>query len=65
MKPVQKFSLAEESFEREKAQIASYEEGWDRWDGPMWPMGTVQCDLQSPTKIMAPALSTTKNPTHT
>lgn len=24
-------------FEREKASITSYEEGWDEWDGPIWP----------------------------
>jgi hypothetical protein len=26
-----------EAFEREKAAITSYEEGWDEWDGPIWP----------------------------
>ena len=24
-------------FEYEKAAITSYEEGWDEWDGPIWP----------------------------
>jgi hypothetical protein len=26
-----------ETFELEKATITSYEEGWDEWDGPVWP----------------------------
>lgn len=26
-----------EQYEKEKAAITSYEEGWDRWDGPVWP----------------------------
>lgn len=48
-KPVEtkKLSPAEEAFEREKAAITSYEEGWDRWDGPIWPLGTVQCHLRT------------------
>lgn len=25
------------AFEREKASIISYEDGWDEWDGPIWP----------------------------
>ena len=25
------------AFEAEKAAITSYEDGWDRWDGPVWP----------------------------
>jgi hypothetical protein len=24
-------------FEKEKAAIKSYEDGWDEWDGPIWP----------------------------
>ncbi|OCK80542.1 hypothetical protein K432DRAFT_392950 [Lepidopterella palustris CBS 459.81] len=24
-------------FEKEKASIKSYEDGWDEWDGPIWP----------------------------
>ncbi|OCL10232.1 hypothetical protein AOQ84DRAFT_375096 [Glonium stellatum] len=24
-------------FEKEKAAIKSYEDGWDDWDGPIWP----------------------------
>jgi hypothetical protein len=38
---------AEEAFEREKAAITSYEEGWDRWDGPIWPVGYVQCRMRT------------------
>jgi hypothetical protein len=26
-----------EAFEHEKAAIKSYEDGWDEWDGPIWP----------------------------
>jgi hypothetical protein len=26
-----------EAYEREKAAITSYEDGWDAWDGPVWP----------------------------
>jgi len=26
-----------EQYEKEQAAIKSYEEGWDRWDGPIWP----------------------------
>jgi hypothetical protein len=37
---------ADEAFEREKAAITSYEEGWDRWDGPIWPIGYVQCHMR-------------------
>lgn len=39
-------TAAEEAFEREKAAITSYEEGWDRWDGPIWPIGYVQCRMR-------------------
>ncbi|KAF2006607.1 hypothetical protein P154DRAFT_559129 [Amniculicola lignicola CBS 123094] len=44
----------ESALEKEQAQIASYEEGWDSWDGPIWPVGTVQCDLQEPTLTLKP-----------
>jgi hypothetical protein len=37
---------AEANFELEKSKINSYEEGWDRWDGPMWPKDTIQCELR-------------------
>ncbi|KAJ4366294.1 hypothetical protein N0V83_007930 [Neocucurbitaria cava] len=43
MTPAQEATAA---FEREKAAITSYEEGWDRWDGPVWPVGYVQCRMQ-------------------
>jgi hypothetical protein len=46
----------EEAFERQKFQIISYEEGWDSWDGPVWPLGTVQCDLQSPDCVLSPCM---------
>ncbi|KAF2500332.1 hypothetical protein BU16DRAFT_244039 [Lophium mytilinum] len=25
------------AFEKEKASIKAYEDGWDEWDGPIWP----------------------------
>ncbi|EOA91307.1 hypothetical protein ACJQWK_03717 [Exserohilum turcicum] len=40
-------TAAQEAFEREKAAITSYEDGWDRWDGPIWPIGYVQCRMQA------------------
>ncbi|KAF2493847.1 hypothetical protein BU16DRAFT_562809 [Lophium mytilinum] len=36
------------AFAREEAAITSYEEGWDDWDGPIWPKGTVQVVLRFP-----------------
>jgi len=39
-------TAAERAFEREKAAITSYEEGWDRWDGPIYPIGYVQCRMR-------------------
>lgn len=27
----------QEEFEREKAAIHAYEDGWDEWDGPIYP----------------------------
>ena len=39
-------TAADEAFEREKAAIVSYEDGWDRWDGPVWPVGYVQCRMR-------------------
>jgi len=44
----------EAAFETEKAKVVSYEEGWDRWDGPVWPLGTMQCDLQNPNCVLKP-----------
>ncbi|KAI4640422.1 hypothetical protein J4E93_008628 [Alternaria ventricosa] len=38
-------TAADLAFEREKAAITSYEEGWDRWDGPIYPIGFVQCRM--------------------
>ena len=39
-------TAADLAFEREKAAISSYEEGWDRWDGPIYPIGYVQCRMR-------------------
>jgi len=30
-------SIAKAAYEMEKASIKSYEDGWDDWDGPIWP----------------------------
>ncbi|CAN9295623.1 hypothetical protein CUC08_Gglean004271 [Alternaria sp. MG1] len=38
-------TAAELAFELEKAAITSYEEGWDRWDGPIYPIGYIQCRM--------------------
>jgi hypothetical protein len=46
---------AEQDFEREKAAITSYEEGWDRWDGPVWPVGYVQCRMQADGYVHPPS----------
>lgn len=39
-------TATEEAFEREKAAVTSYEQGWDRWDGPVWPVGYAQCRMR-------------------
>jgi hypothetical protein len=39
--PTTTVTAADLAFEREKAAITSYEEGWDRWDGPIYPVGHV------------------------
>ena len=39
-------TAADLAFEREKAAISSYEEGWDRWDGPIYPIGYAQCRMR-------------------
>jgi hypothetical protein len=39
-------TVQEAAFEREKAEITSYEQGWDRWDGPIWPIGYIQCRMR-------------------
>ncbi|RDI78480.1 hypothetical protein Vi05172_g11545 [Venturia inaequalis] len=35
------------AYEMEKASIKGYEEGWDRWDGPVWPYrGAVEMGVE-------------------
>jgi hypothetical protein len=34
------------AFKAEHDAIKSYEDGWDDWDGPQWPIGTVQCSIR-------------------
>jgi hypothetical protein len=45
LKPVQ--TAEHEAFERELAGLTAYEDGWDRWDGPIWPVGYEQCRLRT------------------
>ncbi|USP79303.1 hypothetical protein yc1106_06577 [Curvularia clavata] len=49
-------TAADEAFEREKAAIISYEDGWDRWDGPIWPVGYVQCRMREFGPVLNPHL---------
>lgn len=39
-------TVEEALFEREKDAVLCYEQGWDRWDGPVWPLGYVQCRMR-------------------
>ncbi|KAF2196198.1 hypothetical protein GQ43DRAFT_445340, partial [Delitschia confertaspora ATCC 74209] len=51
------------AYEAEKAALTSYEEGWDRWDGPVWPShnttttttktGVITPPTTPPTKALA------------
>lgn len=50
-------NAAEQAFEREKAAITSYEQGWDRWDGPVWPLGYVQCRMRTSLRPSNPGSS--------
>lgn len=34
------------AFKAEHDAITSYEEDWDDWDGPQWPIGTIQCSIR-------------------
>lgn len=34
------------AFKAEHDAITSYEEDWDGWDGPQWPIGTIQCSIR-------------------
>ncbi|MBO1765081.1 hypothetical protein JQN64_28330, partial [Escherichia coli] len=52
-------AAADEAFEREKAAIISYEDGWDRWDGPVWPIGYVQCRMQADDYVQPAAVRNT------
>jgi hypothetical protein len=36
-------SCCKDNFEAEKAAIQSYEDGWDRWDGPLYPYKCNDC----------------------
>jgi|TARA_R110002003_G_scaffold54_7_gene4726 hypothetical protein len=49
--PLHPTTTEEAAYEREKAAITSYEAGWDRWDGPIWPVGTIQCRFQEDQHI--------------
>jgi hypothetical protein len=43
------------AFELEKAAVTSYEEGWDRWDGPIYPVGYVQCRMRKFSPLFSPS----------
>lgn len=45
--PKIQLSAEEIAFKAEHDAITSYEEGWDNWDGPQWPIGTVQCSIRT------------------
>ncbi|KAJ4310386.1 hypothetical protein N0V94_008471 [Neodidymelliopsis sp. IMI 364377] len=45
--PKIQLTAEEIAFKAEHDAITSYEEGWDNWDGPQWPIGTVQCSIQA------------------
>lgn len=44
--PKIQLTAEEIAFKAEHDAITSYEEGWDNWDGPQWPVGTVQCSIR-------------------
>ena len=44
-------TAGELAFKAEHDAIKSYEEGWDDWDGPQWPIGTVQCSIRMQNSI--------------
>jgi hypothetical protein len=44
--PKIQLTAEEIAFKAEHDAITSYEEGWDNWDGPQWPIGTVQCSIR-------------------
>lgn len=44
--PKIQLTAEEVAFKAEHDAITSYEEGWDNWDGPQWPIGTVQCSIR-------------------
>lgn len=45
--PKIQLTAEEIAFKAEHDAITSYEEGWDNWDGPQWPIGTVQCSIRT------------------
>lgn len=45
--PKIQLTAEEIAFKAEHDAITSYEEGWDNWDGPQWPVGTVQCSIRT------------------
>jgi hypothetical protein len=49
--PKIQLTAEEIAFKAEHDAITSYEEGWDNWDGPQWPIGTVQCSIRTITPI--------------
>lgn len=73
--PKNQLTAEEIAFKAEHDAITSYEEGWDNWDGPQWPIGTVQCSIRmsyhsnsiiikSLTKSQRPTGKTVLSPLH-
>ncbi|CAN9153355.1 unnamed protein product [Alternaria alternata] len=52
-------SAEELAFKAEHDAITSYEEGWDDWDGPQWPIGTIQCSIQAQWTGVSPRQNVT------
>lgn len=55
--PKIQLTAEEIAFKAEHDAITSYEEGWDNWDGPQWPIGTIQCSIRTFHHINLPLSS--------
>lgn len=61
--PKIQLTAEEIAFKAEHDAITSYEEGWDNWDGPQWPIGTVQCSIRMSSPIQSHSQPSTNNVT--
>lgn len=59
--PKIQLTAEEIAFKAEHDAITSYEEGWDNWDGPQWPIGTIQCSIRTLPSRLTPCLQITNN----